>query len=109
MCYLCMQLLANHNANSNVVHCPVCRALIPCESVSYIYGGGTTNIETTGVVGNYSMKILAVTAKVLDLVKADAHVKVLVFSTVIIMRLLKCVRFSRKRTFLLHNCAPVKF
>ncbi len=73
---------------SNHISCPVCREVTPLPSISCVYGGGTSDYDTSDVRGNYSIKILAVTAKVLRLVQEDPKVKILVFSTVSEMRFL---------------------
>ena len=41
-----------------------------------------SDLDMSNVIGNYSIKILAITAKVLELTKEDTSVKILVFSTV---------------------------
>lgn len=80
-CYTCMQALMQHS-HRNDISCPVCRASVPLTSISYVHGGGTSDLDMSNVVGNYSIKILAITAKVLELIKEDPSVKILVFSTV---------------------------
>jgi len=76
-----MQALMQHSQRNNI-SCPVCRASVPLTSVSYVHGGGMSDLDMSNVIGNYSIKILAITAKVLELTKEDTSVKILVFSTV---------------------------
>lgn len=91
-CYGCMQELILHhkipfsnglfNNIHNKIPCPICRSLSSMTTITYVYGGGTSNFDASDVRGCYSIKIVAVTAKVLTLIKADPKVKILVFSTV---------------------------
>lgn len=76
-----MQALMERS-HRNHISCPVCRTNVPLSSVSYVYGGGSSDLDMSNVLGNFSIKILAITAKVMELTAEDPTVKILVFSTV---------------------------
>ena len=79
-CYSCMQnLVATPSA---LFPCPLCRTTVPIASISYVHGGGSSDLNLSNVVGNYSIKILAITAKVLSVIQNEPDAKILVFSTV---------------------------
>lgn len=81
-CCICMLTLMKHSTNDKRIQCPVCRTTALIENITYVYGGGNANPDLGDVRGNYSVKVIAVTAEVLSLKQDDPNVKILIFSTV---------------------------
>lgn len=77
-----MQSLVQHGRYIDRIQCPMCRIYTPMSSVTHVYGGGTSEYDMSHVNGNFPIKVRAITAKIMDLVREDKDVKILLFSTV---------------------------
>lgn len=77
-----MQSLVEHGRCLDRIQCPMCRVQTPVSSITHVYGGGTSECDMSHVKGTFSIKIRAITAKIMDLVREDKDVKILLFSTV---------------------------
>lgn len=77
-----MQSLVEHGRFHDRIQCPMCRVDTNVASITHAYGGGTSDYDVSHVKGTFSIKIRAITAKIMDLVREDSDVKILLFSTV---------------------------
>lgn len=83
-CCLCMITLIKHS-NGTEINCPICRNAVRINNVTYVYGGGHSTGNAGEICGNYSVKVVSITLKVLSLKKTDPGTKILIFSTVRIL------------------------
>lgn len=81
-CYDCMLRLLKHSSRDASIICPICRTKILTRNITFVHGGASKNSHTEEIRGNYSVKIIAVTLKVINLRKQDPNAKILIFSTV---------------------------
>ncbi|KAF2879520.1 hypothetical protein ILUMI_26652 [Ignelater luminosus] len=80
-CLECMQLLLK-NADSNHIHCSVCRQLQTTKDILHIQINETTSeYSNIKIKGNYSTKLDAIVKLIIKLKSEENDVKVLVFSS----------------------------
>lgn len=80
-CFICMMTLIDRS-NGSKIQCPICRNAVSINNITYVHGGGNASANVGEIQGNSSVKIDAITSKVLALKKNDPGVKILIFSTV---------------------------
>lgn len=73
--------MCNHSETREVV-CPMCRNNSQTDSVSYVKTRNDGELSNTSIKGSFSTKIESITSKLIELIKEDPKVKVLIFSAV---------------------------
>lgn len=73
--------MCKHAEKEDVV-CPMCRNNSQTESVAYVKNQSNGEGSNTVIKGSFSTKIENITLKLMELIKEDPKVKVLIFSTV---------------------------
>ncbi|VVC30495.1 Hypothetical protein CINCED_3A019573 [Cinara cedri] len=81
VCSQCLASMCKHMDKKEIV-CPMCRSNSLTESVAYVRTRCDDQMSSNTVIkGSFSTKVENITSKLMELIKEDPKVKVLIFST----------------------------